>query len=201
MGSYMTEPVVIPLKFYWAREDQLRKGYEKAWTGGPCNFMTDDPQRLVVFLDYDFAKFDKTREAIVSLQKKWKLGDCHIYASVDTSFHGICYSDWVNYDRILEILKSDPYQDPGYITITENQRCCVLRTFAKPGKPVPKYITRIESPYQKQKSGKDVDRGEKYRLSVESMLGLPLVWIDKYRDGALLEENDKREMLADRAKK
>ena len=183
----MMLPCVIPVKFYWAREDQLKKDNERAWTGGPCNYMLDDPTRFVVFLDYDFADWEKTKEAIVGLQKQFRLGDCHIYASVETSFHGICYSDWVSYDRMIEILKGDPYGDPGYIKVTENQRHCVLRTCAKPGKPIPKFITVVESPYQKEKPKDDVDRGEKFRLSVEALLGMPLVWVNEFRGGELMK--------------
>jgi hypothetical protein len=184
----MKKPCFIPVKFYWAREDQLKKDCERAWTGGPCNYTVDDPDRYVVFLDYDFANFAKTREAIVNLQEKWHLGDCHIYASVETSFHGICYSDWVSYEKMLEILKSDPYQAPGYITITENQHHCVLRTCQKPGKPIPRFISIIESPYQKEKPQEDVERGEKFRLSTEALLGMPMVWLKDYRNGVLLKE-------------
>jgi hypothetical protein len=185
MEPYMKYPCAIPIKFYWAREDQLKKDNERAWTGGPCNYMLDDPDRYVIFLDYDFAKFDKTREAIVNLQGKWHLGNCHIYASVETSFHGICYSDWVGYERMLEILKSDPYQDPGYITITERQHHCVLRTCEKPGKPVPRFVTVIESPYQKEKTPEEYRRGEKFRLSVEALLAMPMVWVKDYPDDTL----------------
>lgn len=184
----MKEQCVIPMTFYWAREDQTKKDNERAWTGGPANYMLDHPDRHVVFLDYDFAEFEKTCQAIENLQEKWQLGNCHLYASVPTSFHGICYSDWVSYDKMLEILKSDPYQDPGYITITEKHHYAVLRTCAKPGKPVPKFSTVIESPHQKKKSRSDVDRGEKFRLSVEALLGLPLVWVSEYRQGALMSE-------------
>ncbi len=187
----MTSDFQMIMKFYWAREDQTKKEDERAWTGGPFTKIVGANGLHPIFLDYDWADYNKTMANVRLLQARWRLGNAYVYASVNTSFHVMCYYDWVPYKQFVKILESDPRQDPGYTAIVKKQRGGVLRTCAKPGKQIPKYVCTLKSPYQKEKTQVELDWGDRLKLSVEALLGMPLIWIKDFRKGALLRKKSR----------
>ena len=180
--------IFVPMKFYWARADQTKPESERAFTGGIFSKIEGTNGLQPLFVDFDWTNQEKVGKAVKELQQKWKLGTAFIYASVPTSFHVKFYYDWFPFEKIVEILESHPEIDQGYVKIAKRMGGCVLRTCAKPEKPVPKFVKTIESGFQKEKHQNALDWGDLVRLSVESLLGVKMAWLHEFRNGKLLKK-------------
>ncbi len=180
----------LQMKFYWAREHQRASPQKQMFTGGIYTGIQKTGGMQPLFVDYDWTTLAKVRRSVKRLQRKWRLGDAYVYASVKTSLHVKFFYDWFPFKKIVQILESDPAIDKGYIAIAKRQRGCVLRTCAKPNRPAPKPVAVIKSLHQQNKTQREVDWGDLLKMATDALLGNRHYWLKSFRKGQLLKRKD-----------
>lgn len=184
---------VLTMKFYWARENQKNEDHERLFTGGIYTKVPGANGLHPVFLDYDWVSLRTVEESVRFLQKKWKLGNAYIYSSLGNKFYHVkFFYDWVEFRKLIKIMRSDERIDEGFIKMSEKKGGAVLRTCAKSNNAVPKFVKILKSQYQKNKTKNELDWGDMLRLSTEALLGQKETWIKDFRNGELLKKRGRK---------
>jgi hypothetical protein len=105
----------------------------------------------IVFLDYDNIALETLLEDELSPLQQWfEIGNFYVLQTGDNSYHGICI-DALTAKEAHTIVNASGC-DPAFkraILINEH-RTWVLRFDEKGNRPPPKYVARVESPYEGQ---------------------------------------------------
>ncbi len=181
----LTADFILPIKFYWAREHQCRPQTERAFTGGLFTAIKGANGLHPLFADFDWTTLKKVEQETREMQKNWKLGSAYIYKSGKESFHVKFYYDWLPFRKVIKILESQNGVDKGYVRIAKDIGGCVLRTCKKPRRGHPKFTKIVKSQFQAKKTQNELDWGDIVRLAVESLIGMPLIWLKDFRNGEL----------------
>ena len=62
----------LPMKFYWARENQKASGKVQMFTGGIYTSIPSANGMHPLFVDYDWVNLQQVKKRVKFLQEKWK---------------------------------------------------------------------------------------------------------------------------------
>jgi len=110
--------------------------------------VTTDGLHQVVFLDYDYITLERLVRELTALQETYMLGNFYIFQSRENSYHAICL-DCLTFQEAYEIVHASSCDQafkhsPHYT----RYRDWTLRVFPKGARDKPKFLMKLESPYE-----------------------------------------------------